>query len=139
MKSPFLSGLPLAEQVAAHILRKQAQRIGERVFVVCGDERITYAEANRRADRVAAAFHALGVAKGERVALLLHNRAAYLDLWFGLSRIGAIQLPLNTAYKGPQLLHSLRRAPVSVVVVEDALLPELEAIIDQIEIGRAHV
>ncbi len=132
VKSPFLSGLPLAEQVAAHILRKQAQRIGERVFVVCGDERITYAEANRRADRVAAAFHALGVAKGERVALLLHNRAAYLDLWFGLSRIGAIQLPLNTAYKGPQLLHSLRRAPVSVVVVEDALLPELEAIIDQI-------
>jgi carnitine-CoA ligase len=128
----FLSGLPLADQVAAHILRQQAQRIGERVFVVCGNENITYAEADRRADRVAAAFHALGIAKGQRVAILLHNRVEYLDLWFGLSRIGAIQLPLNTAYKSPQLLHTLRRAPVTAMVVEDALLPELETSIDQV-------
>ncbi len=132
MSTEFLAGLPLKQQVAAHILRQQAQRIGQRPFVVCGDETVTYAEADRRADRIAAAFHALGIGKGERVALLLNNRIEYLDLWFGLTRIGAIQLPLNTAYKGLQLLHTLKRAPVSVVVVEDALLPELEAVIDQI-------
>ena len=132
MSSEFLQGLPLAEQVAAHILRKQAQRIGGRVFVVCGNERITYAEVDRRADRIAAAFHSLGIVKGQRVAILLHNRAEYLDLWFGLSRIGAIQLPLNTAYKSQQLLHSLKRAPVAAIVVEDALLPELEAVIEQV-------
>jgi crotonobetaine/carnitine-CoA ligase len=132
VSTSFLTGLPLAEQVAAHILRRQAQRIGERVFTVCGNENITYLEADRRADRVAAAFHALGISKGQRVAILLHNRVEYLDLWFGLSRIGAIQLPLNTAYKSLQLLHTLKRAPVTAVVVEDALLPELEAIIDQI-------
>ena len=145
MTSQFLSGLPLAEQVAAHILRKQAQRIGSRVFVVCGNESVTYAEADHRADRVAAAFHALGIRKGERVAILLHNRIEYLDLWFGLSRIGAIQLPLNTAYKSLQLLHTLKRAPVTAVVVEDALLPELESMIDEIVdlkyvivLGNAH-
>ncbi len=132
MSASFLTGVPLADQVAAHILRRQAQRIGERVFTVCGNENITYAEADRRADRIAAAFHALGIAKGQRVAILLHNRIECLDLWFGLSRIGAIQLPLNTAYKSLQLLHTLKRAPVSALVVEDALLPELEAIIDQI-------
>lgn len=132
MTAQFLSGLPLAEQVAAHILRKQARRIGSRVFTIFGGEKITYAEADRRADRVAAAFHALGIAKGERVAILLHNRPEYLDLWFGLSRIGAIQLPLNTAYKSAQLLHTLKRAPVAAVVVEDALLPELEVVISQI-------
>ncbi len=128
----FLSGLPLAEQVAAHILRKQAQRMGEQAFVTCGDANITYAEADHRADRVAAAFHALGIVKGDRVALLLNNRLEYLDLWFGLSRIGAIQLPLNTAYKNVQLLHTLKRAPVAALVVEDALLPELESVTDQI-------
>ncbi len=132
MSSAFLSGLPLKDQVAAHILRQQAQRIASRVFAVCGNETVTYAEADRRADRLACAFHALGVTQGQRVALLLHNRLEYLDLWFGLSRLGAIQLPLNTAYKSPQLLHTLMRAPVSVVVVEDALLPELESVIDRI-------
>lgn len=132
MSAEFLAGLPLADQVAARILRKQAQRIGERTFVVCGNETVTYAEADRRADRIACAMHALGIVKGQRVALLLHNRVEYLDLWFGLSRIGAIQLPLNTAYKSLQLLHTLKRAPVTAIVVEDALLPELEAIADQI-------
>ena len=112
MNPNFLTGLSLQEQVAAHILRTQAQCIGARTFVICGDVKITYAEADQRADRVAAAFHAMGIGKGERVALLLHNRVEYLDLWFGLSRIGAIQLPLNTAYKSPQLLHTLSRAPV---------------------------
>lgn len=128
----FLSGLPLSEQVAAHILRRQAQRIGEQVFVTCGDTQITYAEADLRANGIADAFHALGIVKGDRVALLLHNRLEYLDLWFGLSRIGAIQLPLNTAYKSVQLLHTLKRAPVAALVVEDTLLPELESVIDQI-------
>lgn len=132
MNPNFLTGLSLQEQVAAHILRTQAQCIGARTFVICGDVKITYAEADQRADRVAAAFHAMGIGKGERVALLLHNRVEYLDLWFGLSRIGAIQLPLNTAYKSPQLLHTLSRAPVTAVVVEDTLLPELEAVVDQV-------
>ena len=128
----FISTLSLNEQVAAHILRRQAVRIGERVFVVSKDQRITYAEADQRADRMAAAITGLGIAKGERVAILLKNRIEYLDLWFGLSRAGAIQLPLNTAYKSLQLLHTLKRALVSAVVVEDQLLPELEVIIDQI-------
>jgi carnitine-CoA ligase len=132
LNANFLSGLTLKEQVAAHILRRQARRIGERVFVICGDARITYAEADRRADRIAAALQSLNIGKGNRVAILLRNRVEYLDLWFGLSRIGAIQLPLNTAYKSPQLLHTLTRAPVAAIVVEDALLPELEAVIDQV-------
>lgn len=134
----FLNGLTLNEQVAAHILHRQATRIGERTFVVCGDQRITYAEADQRADRMAAAFASLGVTKGERVALLLKNRIEYLDLWFGLSRIGAIQLPLNTAYRSPQLLHTLKRAPVAAVVVEDDLLCELEGVIDQLD-GLKHL
>jgi crotonobetaine/carnitine-CoA ligase len=128
----FLSGLPLSEQVAAHILRRQAQRIGTRVFTICGDETVTYADADRRADRMAAALQSIGIGKGQRVALLLHNSLTYLDLWFGLTRIGAIQLPLNTAYKSLQLLHTLKRAPVSAVVVDDDLLPELETVIDQV-------
>ncbi len=139
MSTAFFAGLPLAQQVAAHILRLQAQRIGERVFTVCGTENITYAEADHRADHIAAAFHGLGIVQGERVALLLNNRLEYLDLWFGLSRIGAIQLPLNSAYKSAQLLHTLQRAPVSALVVEESLLPELEAVIDQLRGLKAFI
>src|SRR3972149_8764332 len=117
----FLGPLPLAEQVAAKILGRQAGAIGDRVFVVFGDRTVTYGEANARANRVANAFRALGATKGTRVGILLRTRLEYLDIWFGLSKIGAVQVPLNTEYKSQQILHVLRRAPVPFVVVEDSL------------------
>ena len=121
----FLSGLPLREQVSAKILRRQASRIGEREFVRCGDRTFSYAEMDARADRVAHAFRALGAGRRTRVGILAVNRVEYLDLWFGFSRIGAVQLPLNTAYRAAQIKHVLGRAPVPVVVVEEALAAEL--------------
>ena len=123
----FPEALPLAEQVAARILRRQAAALGDRPFVVSGDRVVSYAEAHARANRVANALRALGVTRDTRVGVLLRNRLEYLDLWFGISRLGAIQLPINTAYKSGQIAHVLNRAPVQLVVVEDGLLDELVA------------
>lgn len=131
--SDLLHGLPLADQVAAHILKRQAARLGERTFITSNGRDISYAEADSRADRVAAALGALGITKGSRVAILLQNRLEYLDLWFGLTRIGAIQVPLNTAYRTPQLVHVLRRAPVTAVVVERSLWAELGPALTQVD------
>ncbi len=130
--SEFLGRLPLAEQVAAKILGRQAAKIGDRVFIAFGDRAVTYGEANARANRVANAFRALGATKAMRAGILLRNRLEYLDLWFGLSKIGVIQVPINTEYKSPQMLHVLRRAPVSFVVVEESLAGELLAVIDKV-------
>jgi len=124
--------LPLAEQMASLVLRRQAARIGAREFVRFESRSITYGEADGAADRVANAFLAIGAGRGTRVGLLLRNRPEYLDLWFGLSRIGAIQVPLNTAYRSPQILHVLRRAPVPVVVVEASLAGELLPVMDRL-------
>lgn len=132
MTSRFLGPLPLAEQVATHILRLQADTAGDRPFVVSGKSVVTYAEADVRANRVANAFRALGAAKGTRVGILLRNRLEYLDLWFGLSRLGAIELPINTEYKRNQIVHVLSRAPVPIVVVEEPLLDELIAAMEEV-------
>jgi crotonobetaine/carnitine-CoA ligase len=129
----FLGQIPLSEQVAAKILRSQAQRIGTRDFVRCGTRAFSYAEIDAAADRVASAFHALGAGKQTRVGILLGNRVEYLDLWFGLSRIGAVQVPFNTAFRSAQILHVLRRAPIPIVVVEDTLAGELLEVADQIQ------
>ena len=121
---------PLADQVAARILQRRADTRGARPFVVCGDTVVSYGEAHARANRVANAFLALGASRGTRVGVLLRNRLEYLDLWFGLSRIGAIQLPINTEYKRAQILHVLKRAPVPLIVVQEDLLDELLPAID---------
>jgi crotonobetaine/carnitine-CoA ligase len=117
----------LADQVAGKILRRQAERLGDRIFVRSGEAAVGYAEANRRANRVANALLALGVRKGDRVGILLRNCVEYLDLWFGLSKIGAIQVPINTEYKAAQALAVLSRAPVPFLVVHASLAPALFA------------
>ena len=130
--SAFLGPIALRDQVATKILRAQAQRIGTREFVRHAARTFTYAQMDAAADRVADAFRALGVCKQTRVGILLANRIEYLDLWFGLSRVGAIQVPFNTAYRSAQILHVLRRAPMPIMVVEEALAAELVRVLDEV-------
>ena len=59
------------------------------------DLRLSFAELNERSNRIANAFREAGVAKGERVALLLMNSAEFMEAYFGLAKIGAVVVPLN--------------------------------------------
>ncbi len=61
-----------------------------------GDRPITYREWNAQANRTAHFLqHALGVRKGDRVAVLAKNSVAYLDIWFALAKIGGVLQNLN--------------------------------------------
>jgi crotonobetaine/carnitine-CoA ligase len=124
-----MSALPLRERVCGKILAARAREIGDSPFVHFAGEWHSFAQMSRRANQVAHALAQLDVRAGERVAILLRNRLEYLDLWFGLSRIGAVQVPINCEYKAAQMLHVLRRAPVKLVVVERALVSELSTAI----------
>jgi carnitine-CoA ligase len=87
---------------------------------------LSYAEIDREANKVANAFRQLGVGKGTRVGIFAANGLEYLTLWFGLAKIGAIELPLNTAYRAPQTAATLLRAEVPIVVVQANLVGEFE-------------
>ncbi len=56
---------------------------------------ITYAEWNAAATRTAALLRRLGLARGERVAVLAYNTVSFLDVWFACGKLGAIMQPLN--------------------------------------------
>jgi carnitine-CoA ligase len=98
--------------------------------------------AARRMDaesnRLAHALSGLGVGKGDRVATLLENGAAQVVTFFAALKLGAIQVPVNTAYKGDFLRHQLTDSGSKAVVVQGdfagrvapiagADVPELEA------------
>src|SRR5262245_3295450 len=125
----LLGSIALRDQVVTKLLRSQAKRVGARDFLRFEGRGFTYADMDARADRIASAFRTLGAGRQTRVGILLANRVEYLDLWFGLSRIGAIQVPFNTAYRAAQILHVLRRAPLPILVVEDGLAHELMQVV----------
>lgn len=82
---------------AADLLSKRAELTPEReaAFDLSSGERYTFAGLNRRANRLAHLMRRLGVGPGDRVSLLAYNSVIYLDLLYGLPKIGAIFTPLN--------------------------------------------
>lgn len=105
--------------VVGEVLRAQAEQRAEDLFIRCGETVYTFAELDRRADAVAAGFASLGVRKGDRVAILSPNRIEMVEMYFGLARLGAIQIPLNVFLKGEFLRYQIADCE-SVVAVVDA-------------------
>ncbi|MGE8655510.1 MAG: salicylate synthase [Achromobacter sp.] len=73
-------------------LHQCAQRYGERVALVDGASRCSYAELDQRADRLAAGFTTLGIRRGDCVLLQLPNSIAFVASLFALMRVGALPL-----------------------------------------------
>ncbi|MGD9100311.1 MAG: long-chain fatty acid--CoA ligase [Anaerolineae bacterium] len=83
---------------AADLLSKRAHLTPNREALTefATGRRYTYAELNARANRLANFMRErLGVQKGDRVSVLAHNSVVYIDLFYGLAKIGAILAPLN--------------------------------------------
>jgi crotonobetaine/carnitine-CoA ligase len=84
-------------------LREAAAERSDAVFLVSGDRHITYAAFDRRVDRAAAAWQALGVEKGDRVAFMMANRPAFIEAWMGLARAGGVLVAINTRWQEEEI------------------------------------
>lgn len=118
-----------------HQVRSQARALGERVFMTFGsdDPDLTYAGLDRRSDAVAAALADRGIREGDRVMMLVKNRAEFLLGLIGITKCGGIFVPINTELRGAFLEHQLRNCEPSVVICEAVLLNAF----DGIEPGQA--
>jgi fatty-acyl-CoA synthase len=105
----------------AHWLLKRAAIAGSDPAVRDPDRDLDYAALEARAQRAAGALAARGVGPGDRVALLLANRTAYLEAVFAAARLGAIAVPLNTRLAGPEVAELLDDCRPAVLLHEDAL------------------
>ncbi len=91
----------------ANLLTKRAQLTPgrEALLELASGRRFTYAELNERANRAANWMRELGVQKGDRVSILAHNSVVYVDLLYGLAKIGAVLAPLNWRLVGRELAY----------------------------------
>src|SRR5512143_1847411 len=96
--------VPYYDWIAHHAGLRPAKRA---IHDLQTHRKFTYAELDRRSDRLAAALARLGIARGDRVALLAPNCAEYFELQFAASRLGAIMLPLNWRLTVPELEYIL--------------------------------
>ena len=121
-----------SDRVLGLVLEDKASTNGDKILFRYKDQAFTYAEVHERSNRVGNAFWGLGVRKGGKVGIMLPNCAEYLDVWFGLAKIGGVEVPINTAFKGDQLLHVLNSSDVSILVVDRQFLDRIEFIKNEI-------
>ena len=88
----------------------------------------TACEVDAAASALAGAFVDLGVVRGDRVATLIENRVEQVISFFAALRLGAIQVPINTAYKGDFLRHVLADCGARVIVMQHDLADRVGAI-----------
>nr|WP_234002402.1 class I adenylate-forming enzyme family protein [Erythrobacter sp. AP23] len=95
-----------------------ARAHGERLFAIYEDERVTYDAWFRAVARLAAEFRARGIVKGDRVALAMRNLPEWPVALFAATTIGAICVPLNAWWTGPELAFGLANSGSKLLVCD---------------------
>lgn len=118
------------------ILRLQAEHNGDTDFLVNEDLKVSFAEADRITDKLAAGLLRLGLQRGDRIGLYMGNRPEFVLLTLAANKLGAVWVPINTDYKGDWLLDSIQRSRCTVFVTDTEYQDRLLSIKNQLSISH---
>jgi long-chain acyl-CoA synthetase len=91
----------------ANLLEDSARRYPDRVAVVLGDTRLTYAQVDGAANQVANLLASRGIEPGDKVALSCPNLPYFPIVYYGILKAGATVVPLNVLLKGREVAYHL--------------------------------
>lgn len=99
------------------IVRKRARLSADSEAVTFEGRRWSYSQLDRRSNQLANALQAMGMQKGDRIAVLAENCDWYLEIFFGLGKAGCVVAPLNFRLTKSELLFMLTNSAARVVFV----------------------
>ncbi|MDE2434832.1 MAG: acyl--CoA ligase [Sphingomonadales bacterium] len=116
------------------VLARLARTHGDATFVIYEDERVSYEAWFRAVAVLARHLQSLGVTKGDRVALAMRNLPEWPVAFFAAVTIGAICVPLNAWWTGPELAYGLTNSGSKVLVCDaerlERILPHRDELPD---------
>lgn len=122
------------EFVLPHLIASRARSAPERPFLADVTGRsLRYGELHEAALRWAAAFSRLGVASGDRVITLFPTGFESYLAWLGCAWLRAIEVPVNTMYRGRMLAYVIRQSGARVIVVAERFLEPLAAVAAELD------
>ncbi|MCC6179626.1 MAG: long-chain-fatty-acid--CoA ligase [Chloroflexi bacterium] len=114
-------------------LERSADVFRTKPAVVYGDRSYTYPEMRNRVRRLASALTALGVQKGDRVAILCPNIPPMLEAHYGVPLAGAILVSINTRLSPDEITYILNHSGSRVLLVDTELAPLIARCADRLE------
>lgn len=113
-------------------LTRVADRVPYATAVVDGDRRITYADFEHDAEAFARGLLGLSSTpeQGEPIAIIMGNSYEFLAVYFGMAKTGRVALPINYSLSADDLAWIIKDAGARIAVVDDALLPIVDQIVE---------
>ena len=102
---------------------------GDRIAIRCQGESTTYSELQQELWRAQNALTALGLADGDRVAMVVRDDVTFPSWFLGAQRSGIVPVPLSTMLSGPELAPIIADSGARVVVVSEAFASAVPAIV----------
>jgi long-chain acyl-CoA synthetase len=100
----------------ADLIYRNARYYPEKVALISGTERMTFSEFGSKVNQFANALQALGLNRGDRVAVLLRNCPSQLVAFFGTLKAGLVVVPVNFRLKAPEIVYILNDCGARVIV-----------------------
>ncbi len=100
-------------------LATHARATPDKEAVICGDERLTFAQLNDTTDRLANGLRSHGVGIGDRVAIQLQNTAEFVRAFMAITKAGGIAVPVNTRLAPAEIAYILADSAPKAVFISD--------------------
>ena len=126
----------LEDRTIGRMLADKAATVGDRPFLLFDGSTTTYAQAHALTNAYAEGFRREGIGRGDHVALVLDNRPELLWAIWGLGKLGAVAVPLNTAAKGDLLVYLLDQSDSVLVCAEDGHRERVDPAVAQVPAVR---
>ena len=112
----------------AALLEERAAQVPDKYFLLYEDERFTYRQMDQNANKIANLIKSFGGGKGKGIGIFMKNSPRYLDVFFGVQKIGMYIVPLNPELKGDGLQYVIDHSDVEFLVVDGELFDTFAAV-----------
>ncbi|GIH74603.1 acyl-CoA synthetase [Planobispora longispora] len=116
----------------ADLFEGLADAIGDRVAVVCGTDRVTYAELDAHANRLAHHLAAHGVGPGDHVGIQLYNGVEYIAAMMAALKLRAVPINVNYRYVEAELLYLYRDSDIVALLFDVEFDERVAAVAPQV-------
>lgn len=122
----------LTRELACAVLERRAKETPDKDFLRFTGARASYAAFHALSCGYAARLDGLGIGRGEIVPTFFPNALPAAGIWFALMRLGAVWTPINTEFRGEQLISALKRTRASLLITEARFLETILAVLPQL-------
>lgn len=110
------------------LLTANVVRFPKKFALIEGERKVSYSEFNKRVNKLTNKLLTLNVKKGDKASLYLNNSMEFAEIYFALSKIGVVVVPINFRIKGQELLHIVLHSDSTLLFFDEMTRQNIESL-----------